>query len=79
MVSALPTPAGLQQGYDLIISGRRKDIIEKLADDISAKYRVKVTVIIAEFSRDSDIQKVLDAVKGKDDIEVLIDNAGHSG
>ncbi len=68
-----------QQGYDLIITGRKKEVIQKQADDISAKNKVKVTVVIAEFSKDSDVQKVLDAVKGRDDIEVLINNAGHSG
>lgn len=68
-----------QQGYDLIITGRKKEVIQKLADDISARNKVKVTVIIAEFAKDGDIQKVLDAVKGRDDVEVLINNAGQSG
>jgi short-subunit dehydrogenase len=68
-----------QDGYDLIITGRKKEIIQKVADEITAKNKVKVTVVIAEFSNDADIQKVLNVVKGRDDIEILINNAGQSG
>ena len=68
-----------QDGYDLIITGRKKEIIQKLADDISKKHGVKVNVIIAELSNDIDFQKLADAVKASEDIEILINNAGYSG
>ena len=66
-------------GYDLIITGRRKEIINKLAEDITKQYNVNVNVVIAELSDDNDIQKVIDAINAKDDIEILINNAGFSG
>ena len=50
-----------------------------MADDPSKQYGIKVDVIIAELSNDSDFQKLVDAVKTKDDIEMLINNAGYSG
>ena len=68
-----------QDGYELIITGRKKEVINKMADDISATNKVKVTVVIADFANDNDLQRVLDAVKGRDDIEFLINNAGYSG
>ena len=68
-----------QDGYDLVITGRKKDIIQKLADDLSQQHNIKVTVIIAELSNDSDFNKLADAVKTREDIEILINNAGYSG
>jgi short-subunit dehydrogenase len=66
-------------GYDLIITGRRKEIIQKLADDIAAQHKVKVKLIIAELSVDSDIQKVIDAIKTDGNVAMLINNAGYAG
>jgi short-subunit dehydrogenase len=67
------------EGYNLVITGRRKEIIQKLADDLSRQYGIKVDVIIAELSNDSDFQKLIDVVKTREDIEMLINNAGYSG
>ena len=64
-------------GYDLIITGRRKEIIEKLADDLSKQHDIKIEMIIAELSDDKDIQKVVDAISSADDLEMLINNAGY--
>jgi short-subunit dehydrogenase len=66
-------------GFDLIITGRRREIIQKLADDLVAQHGVKVNVIIAELSDDNDFQKVVDAIRATEDIEMLINNAGYSG
>ncbi len=66
-------------GYDLIITGRRQEIILKLADDLTNKHNIKVKVVIAELSNDDDIQKVIDAIKAAENVEMLINNAGYSG
>ena len=63
-------------GYDLIITGRRQEIIKKLVDDLTDKHGIKVKVLIVELSDDHDIQKVIDAINSTDDVEVLINNAG---
>jgi hypothetical protein len=68
-----------QDGYNLVITGRKKEIIQKLADEITGKNKVKVDLIIAELSNDTDIQRVLEYIKKKDDVEILINNAGQSG
>ena len=65
-------------GYDLILTGRRQEIIQKLADELTDKHKVKVKVIIAELSDDNDLQKVIDAITSVDDVEILISNAGFS-
>lgn len=66
-------------GYDLIITGRRQGIIEKLAGDITKKHNINVKVIIAELADDGDIQRVINAIKDAENVEILINNAGHSG
>jgi short-subunit dehydrogenase len=68
-----------KDGYDLIITGRKKETIQKLADDISKQYKIKVDVIIAELSNDNDFQKLANTVKANNAIEILINNAGYSG
>jgi len=65
-------------GYDLILTGRRREIIQKLADELTDKHKIKVKVIIAELSDDNDIEKVIDAITSADNVEVLINNAGFS-
>ncbi|MFC1959051.1 SDR family NAD(P)-dependent oxidoreductase [Chloroflexota bacterium] len=65
-------------GYDLILTGRRQEIIRKLADELTDKHKIKVTVLIVELSDDNDIQKVIDTITSTDDVEVLINNAGFS-
>ena len=67
------------QGYDLIITGRRQEIIQKLADDLTKQFNIGVKVIIAELSDDSDIQKVVDAIKSSENFEILVNNAGYGG
>ncbi|UCH42478.1 MAG: SDR family oxidoreductase [Dehalococcoidales bacterium] len=63
-------------GYDLILTGRRQEIIQKLADELADKHKIKVKVLIVELSDDNDIQKLIDTVTSTDDMEVLINNAG---
>jgi len=65
------------RGYNLVITGRRQEIIQKLADDLTEQYKVKINVIIAEFSEDADVQRVIDAIKSNPDVEILINNAGY--
>jgi hypothetical protein len=63
-------------GYDLIITGRRRNIIEKAAKEISHKSGVNVSVILAELSEDVGVRKVLKAIEKTGRIDVLINNAG---
>jgi len=66
-------------GYDLIITGRRQEIIHKIASNLTKQHSIKVNVIMAELSNDNDIQKVIDAIKAAENVEILINNAGFSG
>ena len=67
------------QCYNLILTGRRQAIIEKLADDLSRQFNIKAQVIIAELTDDAHIQRVVDAIKTAENLEILINNAGYAG
>jgi hypothetical protein len=68
-----------ERGYDLIITGRRKKIIDEAAEEISKKFGVTVKVIIAELSEENGIKKVMDAIKKSGSIDALVNNAGFGG
>ena len=47
------------RGYNLIITGRRKEKIQNLADELAKKYSIKIEVIIAELSNEKDINEFI--------------------
>jgi len=55
-----------------IITGRRQEIIQKLADELTQKHSIKVKVVIAELSDDNDVQRVIDAISTSDNDSVPI-------
>ncbi|MGL5615735.1 MAG: SDR family NAD(P)-dependent oxidoreductase [Sarcina sp.] len=66
-----------KRGYDLIITGRRRAIIEEVAMELSEKYKVKVEVKILELTEEEQLKEFIEYIKTKDNIEFLINNAGH--
>jgi short-subunit dehydrogenase len=68
-----------KDGYNLIITGRKQKIIEELTESLKKDHGVDINVIIAELSDDTEYQKLADVVRPRDDIEMLINNAGYSG
>lgn len=66
------------QGYDLILTGRRREKIEMLADNLSAEYGVVVDVVIAELSDDRQFDSLAEQVRATESVEVLVNNAGFS-
>lgn len=65
-----------EKGYNLIITGRRKEKIELLANSLSNNYKVNVDVVIAELSDDCNLDKLSKVIEEKKDLEVLVNNAG---
>lgn len=63
-------------GYDLILTGRRKEIIGPAASEITKRYGVNAKVIIAELAKKSDVQKVVKAIADAENLDALVNNAG---
>jgi short-subunit dehydrogenase len=65
-----------KQGYDLIITGRRKVKIEALSNAISKENNINVEVIIAELSDDKKLDFLAENISKKKNLEILVNNAG---
>ena len=65
-----------EQGYDLIITGRREKIIESLSNDLSKEHKINVEVIIAELSDDKNLDSLAAKIRRIDNLEMLVNNAG---
>ncbi len=64
-----------KEGYDLVITGRRKEKIEAFADKIRKDCGVKVEVVLVELSNDKGVQELLEKISERQ-IDILVNNAG---
>ncbi len=64
-----------EKGYDLILTGRRKKVIEKRAAKLKEEYKVNVDIYLVELSNNEEVEKFIKEISDKD-INVLINNAG---
>jgi uncharacterized protein len=62
-------------GYNLILTGRRKEKIDALADELAQSYGSNVEVILIELSDSVQVDKFIERIKDRD-IDLLINNAG---
>lgn len=64
-----------QMGYDLIITGRRLDLLNHLSETISNQYNVQVKACKIELSDHNQLENFIHFINDFD-IEVLVNNAG---
>lgn len=62
-----------EAGVDLVLNGRRADILEQTADEIRSKFQVSVTAIAADITTPDGRDAVLEAAG---QIDILVTNAG---
>lgn len=62
--------------YDLLITGRRRELIHRVAEDLKNSYPVNVDVVIADLSKNGDLSQLLQILGKQKNIEVLVNNAG---
>ncbi|MCX6251851.1 MAG: SDR family NAD(P)-dependent oxidoreductase [Bacteroidetes bacterium] len=66
-----------ENGHDLIINGRRKDRLDKLAEEIREQYHVDVLALNFDVRIVNDVSTAIASLSGKwRDIDVLVNNAG---
>ena len=68
-----------QDGYDLTIVARRRDRLESLAGQLQANHHVNVEVISADLSQPDNLLTVEKHIAEKNQLELLINNAGFGG
>jgi uncharacterized protein len=64
------------KGYDLILTGRREELLKNLSNDIKNKYGINVEYLIIELSDIAQIKELEEKIKRTDNLEFLINNAG---
>ena len=62
-------------GYDLIITGRREEIIKANAERLKREYGCEVEICIADLSNETGLEKLINIVDDRN-ISVLVNNAG---
>jgi len=64
-----------EKGYNLIVTGRREEVIKGIAEEINERWGVEVSVIIADFTIKRDVDRVMKEIRGLN-IEFLVNNVG---
>ncbi|MFN8254139.1 MAG: SDR family NAD(P)-dependent oxidoreductase [Bacteroidales bacterium] len=67
-----------EAGMNLVITGRRKDRLEKLKKEIVTKYHVEVDLLAFDIQNRTEVEKAFDNYSKSPEIEVLVNNAGLS-
>jgi len=68
-----------REGVNLVIAARGKEVLEKAALEIGAKYKVKVLGVPCDVSKQSDLENLVNvSLKEFKKIDALINNAGVS-
>ncbi|NMC05089.1 MAG: SDR family oxidoreductase [Candidatus Lokiarchaeota archaeon] len=64
------------QGFKLVLVARRKEMLDQLAAELSEKCKVTIIVLAADLATQPGIDLVATKIKGIDDLDILINNAG---
>lgn len=63
-------------GYNLFLTARRSDRLEKIADSLNRQYNVRVTIHPADLSRMPDIEQLVALISGLPELDLLVNAAG---
>lgn len=64
------------RGYNLLLIARRRDRLEEVASRIAASHGRKAEILVADLAEEADIARVERDLAGREDIELLVNNAG---
>ncbi len=64
-----------ENGFDLVVTGRRKEVIQTLAEELTHAHGCEVEVILIELSEPKEVEEFIHNIKGHQ-IDFLVNNAG---
>jgi short-subunit dehydrogenase len=64
------------QGFDLILTARRKERLDSLAEELGDQYGIKIEVIQGDLFKSSDVDKISTRIKTIKKLDCLVNNAG---
>jgi short-subunit dehydrogenase len=65
-----------ERGYDLIAVARREDRLRELREELEPRHGVRVEPLPADLADDEAVGRVVAMIESRDDLEVLVNNAG---
>jgi NADP-dependent 3-hydroxy acid dehydrogenase YdfG len=63
-------------GYEIVITGRRESLLNKLKDDLISKYNIPVTVLVFDVQNKKKVFEILQDNPILEDLDILVNNAG---
>lgn len=67
-----------EKGYNLILTARRRDLLEEVAKNISSKNDVNVDIISKDLSLKESTQEIFEFCEAKEySVDILVNNAGY--
>lgn len=66
------------QGFKTILVARRKDRLEALTKELEKDSNNQATALVADLSKLDDIKNISEKIKGLNELDVLVNNAGFS-
>ncbi|QJD94682.1 SDR family oxidoreductase [Mucilaginibacter robiniae] len=68
-----------RQGYNLILTGRRQDRLEQLAEQLNNSYNIRIAVAAFDIRRQEEVTHHLESLPAEwKQVDVLVNNAGLS-
>ncbi|MGL5417110.1 MAG: SDR family NAD(P)-dependent oxidoreductase [Clostridium sp.] len=68
-----------EEGYDLVLLGRREEILRKVKMDIEKLYKINVQIRIINLENEKELDSFIQEFKDDNSIEFLINNVGYGG
>jgi len=66
------------RGYDLLLVARRGDRLQAIANDLQARFPIKVGVFVADLAQPSGLSETMQKLSSDPAITLLVNNAGTS-
>lgn len=65
-----------REGYDLLLHGRREELLAGLCSELRAAHRISADYILAELTRQDDLARVEERLVATPALKLLVNNAG---
>ncbi|NJK98504.1 MAG: SDR family NAD(P)-dependent oxidoreductase [Bacteroidales bacterium] len=66
-----------QLGYDLILTGRRMELLNSIAVRLNDQYKIMVEVVRVDLESEHDLDQLVLKIKETNHLEVLVNNGGY--
>jgi hypothetical protein len=67
-----------REGYDLILQGRRRELLQELCAELEREHGIRAREVCAELGEDEGIRLVEEAIERTPELSFLVNNAGSS-